>query len=318
MARQARRPRACRASTSRWRVSGAFRRGARRRSSGLAAVQDARRSARSRRRSLARSRAGDFRATHGRSPRTSRWRARGTGAAPRRSPRPCAGAPSPRGRSAALGSTAFSSFTRRSARDRPATTFSGRFRSRCDVAGWLREGLRGDRPRGMDLRAHLLATLDRAYDGRSWHGPNLKRALRGLTPAVAFFRPGPERHSVYDLALHAAYWKYVVRRRLSGEKRGSFALPGSNFFLAPARSSPKEIDSARSLLEREHRALRALDRRGRDLGRSRARSLPRGTDPAASKTRGGKEPRVTRGEGHPARTAPVSYTHLTLPTNREV
>ena len=65
-----------------------------------------------------------------------------------------------------------------------------------------------------------------------------------------------------------------------------------------------EIDhAARSLLEREHRALRALDRRGRDLGRSRARSLPRGTDPAASKTRGGKEPRVTRGEGHPARTA---------------
>jgi len=110
----------------------------------------------------------------------------------------------------------------------------------------------------MDLRAHLLATLDRAYDGRSWHGPNLKRALRGLTPAVAFFRPGPERHSVYDLALHAAYWKYVVRRRLSGEKRGSFALPGSNFFLAPARSSPKEIDAARSLLEREHRALREL------------------------------------------------------------
>jgi hypothetical protein len=110
----------------------------------------------------------------------------------------------------------------------------------------------------MDLRAHLLAALDRAYDLKSWHGPNLKGSLRGVSPAVAFFRPGPERHSVYDLALPAAYWKYVVRRRLSGEKRGSFALPGSNFFLAPARSSPKEIDSARSLLEREHRALREL------------------------------------------------------------
>jgi hypothetical protein len=110
----------------------------------------------------------------------------------------------------------------------------------------------------MDLRAHLLANLDRAYDGRSWHGPNLKRALRGLTPAVAFFRPGPGRHSVYDLALHAAYWKYVVRRRLSGERRGSFALPGSNFFLAPPRPSAKEMAAAKSLLEREHRALREL------------------------------------------------------------
>ena len=110
----------------------------------------------------------------------------------------------------------------------------------------------------MDLRAHLLTNLDRAYDGRSWHGPNLKRALRGLTPAVAFFRPGPERHSAYDLALHAAYWKYVVRRRLSGDKRGSFALPGSNFFPAPPRPSAVELDAARSLLEREHRALHEL------------------------------------------------------------
>ena len=110
----------------------------------------------------------------------------------------------------------------------------------------------------MDLRAQLLSNLDRAYAGRSWHGPNLKRALRGLTPAVAFFRPGPERHSPYDLALHAAYWKYVVRRRLSGEKRGSFPIPGSNFFLAPPRPSAKELAAALSILENEHRALREL------------------------------------------------------------
>lgn len=110
----------------------------------------------------------------------------------------------------------------------------------------------------MNLRAHLLATLDRGYDGRSWHGPTLKRALRGLTPAVAFFRPGPERHSAYDLALHAAYWKYAVRRRLSGERRGAFAIPGSNFFLAPPRASAKELAAAMSILEKEHRALREL------------------------------------------------------------
>ncbi|MEO8584942.1 MAG: DinB family protein [Acidobacteriota bacterium] len=110
----------------------------------------------------------------------------------------------------------------------------------------------------MDLRSYLLASLDRAYDGSSWHGPNLKRALRGLTPQVAFFRPAPERHSAYDLALHAAYWKYVARRRLSGEKRASFPIPGSNFFLAPPRPSAKELATALAVLETEHRALRAL------------------------------------------------------------
>ena len=97
----------------------------------------------------------------------------------------------------------------------------------------------------MDLRAHLLATLDRAYDVTSWHGPNLKGSLRGLSPAVAFFRPGPKRHSIYDLVLHAAYWKYVVRRRLTGEKRGSFALEGSNFFPAPSRPSARALADAK-------------------------------------------------------------------------
>ncbi len=49
-----------------------------------------------------------------------------------------------------------------------------------------------------------------------------------------------------------------MRRRLSGEKRGSFPIPGSNFFLAPPRPSAKEIAAALALLEAEHRALRAL------------------------------------------------------------
>jgi uncharacterized damage-inducible protein DinB len=110
----------------------------------------------------------------------------------------------------------------------------------------------------MDVRAHLLATLDRAYDAKSWHGPNLKGSLRGIPPAVAFFRPGPKRHSVYDLVLHTAYWKYTVRRRLTGEKRGSFALEGSNFFLAPPKSTAREVAAAKFLLEREHRELREV------------------------------------------------------------
>jgi uncharacterized damage-inducible protein DinB len=107
----------------------------------------------------------------------------------------------------------------------------------------------------MDTRAHLLATLRRAFDGRSWHGPNLLGAIRGLTPAEAFFRPGAGRHSAYDLVLHAAYWKYVARRRLTGEKRGSFPLKGSNFFSEPRRKDARAFREARVLLEETHGAL---------------------------------------------------------------
>jgi uncharacterized damage-inducible protein DinB len=108
----------------------------------------------------------------------------------------------------------------------------------------------------MDARAHLLASLDRAFDGSSWHGPNLLGAVRGLVPAEAFFRPGAGRHSVYDLILHAAYWKYVARRRLTGEKRGSFPLKGSNFFPEPKAKNARALREARALLEATHRALR--------------------------------------------------------------
>src|SRR5690606_8113565 len=46
-------------------------------------------------------------------------------------------------------------------------------------------------------------------------------------------RPGHGRNNIWELALHCAYWKYAVRRRLTGEKRGSFPLEGSNFFPRP-------------------------------------------------------------------------------------
>ena len=80
----------------------------------------------------------------------------------------------------------------------------------------------------------LVRLLDQAYERRSWHGPNLRGSVRGVSAAVAAHRPAEGRHNIWEVALHAAYWKYVVRRRLLGEKRGSFPLKGSNWFPRPA------------------------------------------------------------------------------------
>src|SRR6266849_1197848 len=79
----------------------------------------------------------------------------------------------------------------------------------------------------------LLSLLDEAFDKKSWHGPNLRNSLRGVSAQAAAWRPCPDLHNIWEYALHAAYWKYVVRRRITGEKRGSFVLPGSNFFPRP-------------------------------------------------------------------------------------
>src|SRR5215467_7551195 len=83
-------------------------------------------------------------------------------------------------------------------------------------------------------REFLLDALDEAFHKKSWHGPNLRQAVRGVTPEQAAWRPQGDRHNIWELAVHAAYWKYVVRRKLTGEKRGSFALKGSNWFARPA------------------------------------------------------------------------------------
>jgi len=104
----------------------------------------------------------------------------------------------------------------------------------------------------------ILTLLDEGYEKRTWHGPNLKQAIRGVTAKQAAWRPGPGRHNIWEETLHAAYWKYAVRRRIEGGKRGSFALQGSNFFPRPEEGELNEAAwrANKALLEREHRALR--------------------------------------------------------------
>jgi uncharacterized damage-inducible protein DinB len=102
----------------------------------------------------------------------------------------------------------------------------------------------------------LLKLIDEAYEKRTWHGPNLRGALRGLSAKEAAWRPGPKRHNIREIVVHAAYWKYTVRRRILGEKRGSFPLKGSNWFRRPEIASDKEWKNDVKMLETMHREMR--------------------------------------------------------------
>jgi len=72
-------------------------------------------------------------------------------------------------------------------------------------------------------------------------------------------KPGMARgsHNIWELTLHSAYWKYAVRRRLEGSKRGSFVLKGSNFFVRPEKGKASESDwrSDQEILDTEHWAM---------------------------------------------------------------
>ncbi len=102
----------------------------------------------------------------------------------------------------------------------------------------------------------LLAAIDRAYDQKSWHGPNLRGSLRRVRLAQACWRPAPGRHNIWELAVHAAYWKYAVWRRLTGAKRGSFPLAGSNWFTRPVEATAAAWRADLRLLDVQHRLLR--------------------------------------------------------------
>ena len=105
-------------------------------------------------------------------------------------------------------------------------------------------------------RALLLRVLDDSYNNTAWHGPNLKGSVRRVKPAEALWRPRPGRHNIAEIVLHCAYWKYAVRRRILGLKRGSFPVKGSNWFSVSGKLSAEQWRSYLALLDEQHAALR--------------------------------------------------------------
>ncbi len=107
-----------------------------------------------------------------------------------------------------------------------------------------------------DQRVLLLALFDEAFDKQAWHGPNLRGSIRRVSAEQAMWRPGPGRRNIAEIVVHCAYWKYAVRRRIRGDKRGSFPLKGSNWFALPNRLTAEQWREYVALLEEQHLVLR--------------------------------------------------------------
>jgi hypothetical protein len=104
----------------------------------------------------------------------------------------------------------------------------------------------------------LLRMYDQAFTAPAWHGTPLWGSLRGLTPRDALRRPAVGRHNIWELALHTAYWKYVVRRRLTRDEALEFEREGSNWLPLPSRPDARAWKADLALLREEHRRLRAV------------------------------------------------------------
>lgn len=117
-----------------------------------------------------------------------------------------------------------------------------------------RVGMMAKRPANDD-RQLLLQMIEEAYRLPNWNETNLRKSLSRVDAVTAAWRPPGARRSIADIVVHCAYWKYALRRRLTGGKRGSFPLRGSNWFkTGPGMTREKWLDY-RALLEREHEQL---------------------------------------------------------------
>ena len=101
----------------------------------------------------------------------------------------------------------------------------------------------------------IVLQLEQAFHQRSWHGTNLLGSIRGVKVEEAAWRPGPGRHNIWELIVHAAYWKYTVYRRLAGESKGSFPMKGSNWFERPESLTQIALTADLRILKDYHRRL---------------------------------------------------------------
>ena len=103
--------------------------------------------------------------------------------------------------------------------------------------------------------AVLVDALDYAFDKRSWHGPNLMGALRGVTPTAAAVRVHG-RKTIWEQLLHAAYWKHRVLKALLGEAQPPLGRRGTNWPVPPADASGPAWRADLQLLRGLHARLR--------------------------------------------------------------
>lgn len=86
-----------------------------------------------------------------------------------------------------------------------------------------------------------------------WHGgPTVQGAMRGLSPRVAEWKPFPDRHSIWELALHVAYWNYAVWRRITDAGKGGFPRSPSNWPGLPPNRTPGAWAEDRRLVKESH------------------------------------------------------------------
>ena len=108
---------------------------------------------------------------------------------------------------------------------------------------------------------YILQTLNPTKGKGLWFGgPTTIGSLRGISAQEALWKPDKKRHSIWELALHIAYWNYAVRNKLIDGEQGKFPRTPSNWPEVPPGAGEKEWKLDKALVKEEHELLiRAIE-----------------------------------------------------------
>lgn len=83
------------------------------------------------------------------------------------------------------------------------------------------------------------------------------KALEGLTPQQAAWKPAPERRSIWQIVNHITFWREHEIRNLAGEKPGPEEVERRNFE-EPQAVTEAAWDDARERFAQSHKRIRDL------------------------------------------------------------
>ncbi|MFH2037141.1 MAG: DinB family protein [Candidatus Zixiibacteriota bacterium] len=98
----------------------------------------------------------------------------------------------------------------------------------------------------------LIDFLEQAYNKKAWHGTTLRGSIRNVEMNEALWRPSAKYHNIRESIVHAAYWKYAIWRRISGNLDSHFEYPGSDWLKLPPKCDEKIWKFEIGLLKRYH------------------------------------------------------------------
>ncbi|MES2305436.1 MAG: DinB family protein [Gemmatimonadota bacterium] len=106
----------------------------------------------------------------------------------------------------------------------------------------------------------LRRLADEGYDGEAWHGANLRTALAAVSAETAFWRPGPGRHNIAELALHHAWCVRGAVAQILQEDGGAFPVDGADWFKLTAEWPLSWNDILATVAEQQAALRAAIDR----------------------------------------------------------